>query len=90
MEAVYHGVPMLMLSSGYTELASYAQMFHSRGLGIQLKQADASPENVANCAARMRSDPALRTGLQKIQRALRQSAGAEELANWLGERVSQR
>lgn len=89
MEAVYHGIPMLMLSSGHAELEAYASMYQSHGLGIHLPQSAAAPENVARQAMRVYQDPELRSSLTKMQRALKESAGAEELVNWLEERLDQ-
>lgn len=87
MEAVYHGLPMLMLSSGHTELEAYGSMYQSRGLGVHLKQPDADPENVAHRAMRMYNDTELRASVKGMQVALKSSAGAEELVNWFERRL---
>lgn len=83
MEAAYHGLPMLMLTSGHPEMEAYAERYQSLGMGRHLPMLDASPEQVARYAGQMFADSALRHSVKRIQDAVRSSAGAEELVNWI-------
>jgi MGT family glycosyltransferase len=86
MEALYHGLPMLMLTAGYPELEAYAAKFHGYGVGVHLDQASAGPANVAHHADRIRNDTELQLAVKRAQNAVKRSAGAEELVNWLEQR----
>jgi MGT family glycosyltransferase len=87
MEALYHGVPMLMLTSGRAELEAYGQQFHNHGMGIHVPKSSASAEHVAQCAVRMLDDSELRSKVKRAQDAVKKSAGAEDLVNWLEEHI---
>jgi MGT family glycosyltransferase len=88
MESLYHGLPMLMLTSGHAELEAYARKFHNHGMGIHLEQAHASVDEVAQCAARTVNDTELRSRVKRMQDKVKRSAGAEELVNWLEEHMA--
>lgn len=88
MESLYHGVPMLMLTSGRAELEAYGQQFHNHGMGIHLPKSTASAEHVAQCAVRMLDDSELRPKVMCAQDAVKKGAGAEDLVNWLEEHMT--
>jgi len=88
MEAAYHGLPMLMITSGHPEMEAYANRYQEFGMGVHLDRSDASPERVAESAGRMFADSALRHSVKRVRDAVRSSAGAEELVNWIEARVS--
>jgi MGT family glycosyltransferase len=83
MEAAYHGLPMLMLTGGHPEMEAYAERFHNYGMGLHLNRTNANPENVARSAARIISDAQLQQTVRRVRNAVRGSAGAEELVNWM-------
>jgi MGT family glycosyltransferase len=83
MEAAYHGLPMLMLTGGHPEMEAYAERFHNYGMGLHLDRMNATPEHVAQSAARILGDAQLQQTVKQARKAVRGSAGAEELVNWM-------
>jgi MGT family glycosyltransferase len=85
MEAMYHGLPMLMPTHGHPELEAYAQNIDNLGLGIHLPGA-ASVERVAHSVRVMIGDRALHARVREMRDKVRRSAGGEEVVNWLEQR----
>jgi MGT family glycosyltransferase len=85
MEAMYHGLPMLMITDGQPELEAYARNVENLGLGMRLRQDAVSVEGLTRCALEMISDANLSSRVQQIQHKVRRSAGAEDVVNWIEE-----
>lgn len=85
MEALYHGLPQLMLTHGVQEAEWYAQNVQSHGLGIHLSQEQTSAASIRGCVVQMSEDSAMRARVKRMQDKVRRSAGGEEAVNWIEE-----
>lgn len=81
MEAIYHGLPMILLTRGHSQLEMYADNVEKRGLGIHLKQADTSTDNIIRSIVQLSSDHAVRDSVRGMQKLVKESPGAEEVVN---------
>jgi MGT family glycosyltransferase len=84
-EALYHGIPMLMITHGHLEAEAYAENNASRGLGIHLRKAQTTAGNIRDSALRISKDYAILSRVKELQYLIRRSPGAEETANRLEE-----
>jgi MGT family glycosyltransferase len=83
MEALYHGLPLVMLTHGKAHAEVYANDVEKHGLGIHLKGPHPTAESVRSCVARAMGDAPLNMRVKEAQQRVRSSAGAEEVANWI-------
>jgi len=76
LEALYHGVPVLMLpqTEGCREVAYRTQ---EMGLGVRLSGAEISPEVVKTTVMAMTEDGGLRAQVEEARRVFRSSGGAQ-------------
>lgn len=87
-EAMYHGVPLLVLSCGIPDLEWHAENTVEKGIGLHLKWAETSSDNLRDRALRiMRSKPIL-DRVAQVQRLTRLAPGGEETANRIEEMMS--
>jgi MGT family glycosyltransferase len=80
-EAMYFGVPLLMTTHGSAELEWFADRMEDLGIGVHLRRADTTAENIKNAAIRIANDEAILTRVKQMQREVRRSPGAEEAVN---------
>lgn len=80
-EAMYHAVPLLMLTMGSRDLEVYADNSVRIGIGVHLTKPETSVESVRHQAASIISNPSLAKHMKQLQRAVRREAGGEEIAN---------
>jgi len=78
MEAVYHGIPMLMMTHGYPEPELYADNNVRLGTGIHLRHAEATPDNIRRSVQQITTDSRVREQVAHLQRVVQNSPGAEE------------
>jgi MGT family glycosyltransferase len=83
MESIYHGLPMLMMSNGYSEAEMYADNVQRHGLGIHLQSAATTVENVRSSIVQISNDPTLRKRVNEKQKKVKRSPGGEEVINWV-------
>lgn len=85
MEAIYHGLPMLVLTQGHSQLETYADNIQKHCLGIHLRKADATVDNVRRSIVQLAEDSRVRESVKRMQAIVRGSPGAEEVANTIEE-----
>ena len=85
-EAMYHGIPLVMLTHGIPEAEMYAENAQSAGLGLHLVKG-ATVGDIRNAVVRLSQDIAIRARVHEMQRVVKRSPGAEELVNWLEEHM---
>jgi MGT family glycosyltransferase len=84
-EALFHGVPLLILSCGFLELEWQAENVEELGLGVHLMGAEMNAKTIRQAADRMAGDQGLRERVGEISRRIRREAGAEETADRIEE-----
>jgi MGT family glycosyltransferase len=84
-EAAYYGVPLLMTTHAVPELEMQAEIFEKIGLGIHLRKADATAENIGISARRLMTDVTTQEKIEKIRRDVVREPGAEETVNRIEE-----
>jgi len=85
VEAVYHGVPQLMITHGYPEAEAYAENMVRLGLGIHLKDFETDSSHIRSAVQKMLEDGALQERVNKMRGIVRREPGAEETANRIEE-----
>lgn len=80
-EAAYHGVPLLVMSQGVSELEWLGANIARVGVGIHLDKEMMSIENVRSAAITLTKDSSIKNRVRELQRAVQHSPGAEEVAN---------
>ncbi len=85
MEAIYCGVPLLMTTYGNTELEAYAENGVRLGVGRHLRKPETSASTIRDHVLQMSEDTSLFDRVQRMQRVIQAEAGAEEVANRIGE-----
>lgn len=83
MEAMYHGLPMVMITHGNPELEMYAENVQRLGVGIHLERARATPENIRRSVIQVMEGSVIRDRVNWMQGVVRSSPGAEEASNWI-------
>jgi MGT family glycosyltransferase len=81
MEAMYCGVPLLMMTHGAVELEAYAENAARLGIGIHLAGVGRGPEEIKQSLLDMWANDALFDRVGRIQETVREGPGAEEVAN---------
>jgi len=87
MDAMYCGVPLLMMTHGHVELEAYADNNVRLGLGRHLKKTDSNVEAIRTSVLQMSEDISLGLRVKQMQRLVRASPGGEEVANRIGEYI---
>ena len=81
MEAMYHGVPLLMITHGYPEPEAYADNNVRLGLGKHIRKDQTCSEAVRRAVLEIFHDNGLLTRVRAMQDVIRRDAGSEEVAN---------
>ena len=87
IEAMYHGLPPVMLTHGKANAEIYADNIEQHGLGIHLRGAHPTAASIKDAVARILADEALNARVKQTQRRVKNSAGAEEVANWIEQQL---
>jgi len=87
-EAMYHGVPLLVLSHGITDLEWHAANTEATGIGLHLNKAATSSDNLRDYALRAMQSRPIRDRVADVQRRTRQAPGGEETANRIEQMMS--
>jgi MGT family glycosyltransferase len=82
MEAMYHGVPMLIVTQGQAELEAYASKYQNHEMGIHLRGKWTS-EAMANSAHVLHHEASKTAAVRRMQRLVRSGPGGQGVANWL-------
>lgn len=82
MEALYHGLPMLMLTHNI-DGRIYSDNVQRLGVGMHLTGAEVTEQNIRACAIEIMNDQALLERVKAQQVLLKRSPGAEDVANWI-------
>jgi MGT family glycosyltransferase len=80
-EALYHGVPLMILTHGFLELEWQADNFARLGLGVHLRQAQMNAETIRERALQILDDATMARSVDEAKRLVRSEPGAEETAN---------
>lgn len=83
MESMYHGLPMLMMSNGYSEAEVYADNVQGLGLGVHMQSAAVTEETIRKSIVYISNHKSLRERVKIMQRQIRRSPGGEEVINWV-------
>jgi MGT family glycosyltransferase len=83
MESMYHGLPMLMMSNGYSEAEMYADNVQHLGLGIHLQSEATTTEDIRRSIIQISEDEALRERVNMMQKRVKRGLGGEEVINWV-------
>lgn len=84
-EAVYHGVPLIMITHGRLDPEMYADNNARLGLGVHLRKSDATEENIRAAVVQISRDQAIIDNVKRFQHLVKREAGAEETANRIEE-----
>ena len=85
-EAMYHGIPLLMLTNGYPEAEAYAENNARLGLGRHLEEGRCDCREYKKCpASDVGGSCASGECTKKMQRAVQRSPGAEDTVNRITE-----
>lgn len=87
IEAMYHGLSMIMLTHSAPEPELYAENVQQHGLGVHLRGADVPADVIRDGVLQVMSQDSIKSNVREMQRVVRRSAGAEEVCNWLEEYV---
>jgi MGT family glycosyltransferase len=80
-EALYHGVPLIVMSCGHAELEWQADNLAEIGCGIHVKQVEMSAACLRSAAQKILSDSKVSSRVTRLKREVRREPGAEEVAN---------
>lgn len=80
-ESMYHGVPLVMTSCGLPELEWLADNLADLGLGVHLRDADTNVETLRRAVVETSGNADVLRNVKQMQRRVRKSPGAEEVAN---------
>jgi MGT family glycosyltransferase len=90
-EAIYHGVPLIAVTCGFSEPEWCADTNIVRlGLGLHLKKADTNAENIKKAVARTCEDKQIIENVKQMSRIVRREPGGEDVANKIDEFVEDR
>jgi MGT family glycosyltransferase len=90
VEAMYHGIPLLMMTHGHAEPELYADNMVRLGLGKHLKRAETNTENVRNSVLQLSTDGALLHRVKDMQHVVQRDPGGEETVNRMEEYLANR
>jgi len=80
-EALYHGVPLIVLSAGLAELEWQAETMVRNGFGIHLSSAETNSQSLRRSVEEILSVPKFRLRAERMMREVRRAPGAEEAVN---------
>lgn len=84
-EAMYHGVPMLMITHGDIDPESYAENAERLGMGIHLRGKDITAAKLGAATSEMLERKTFLHRMKQLSRITRREAGGEETANRIEE-----
>lgn len=88
-EALYHGIPLLMITHGHTDPEAYAENAVRLGIAIHLRKCETTVENIRQSALRVMEDQAIVDRVRQLQNFVRREPGAEDTANRIEEHLQQ-
>jgi MGT family glycosyltransferase len=80
-EAAYHGVPLVMTSCGEVEVEWACENLARIGIGIHLRKENTDALALREAAFKVLDGADIRERMMRLQRSVRASPGAEEVAN---------
>lgn len=83
MEAMYHNVPMLMLTHGAIEAEVYAENAQDHGLGIHLPGSGIGADAVKESFVKLIGNDSIREKVRAMHETVKRNPGGEEVVNWL-------
>jgi UDP:flavonoid glycosyltransferase YjiC (YdhE family) len=83
MEAMYHGLPMLVITPGYAEAEMYAENVRRHGLGLHVEGKNVTVDLLKRHMVRITTDDGLNTNVRRMQSIVRRGPGGEEVVNWI-------
>lgn len=83
MEAMYHGLPLLMLTHRHLEAEVYADNVQKQRVGIHLRGNSVSAEEIKDHLIVLSQDAELQMRVKEMQGKVKRSPGAEEAVNWI-------
>lgn len=89
MEAMYHGVPLVMITPG-PDLECYADSAVRLGIGIHLRRDEATVKSIRESVLRILADVAILNRVAQMQHVVRREPGAEDTANRIEEYLQER
>lgn len=81
MEALYHGLPLVLLSHGIADGELYAERAAQLGCGIHLRGTMIDAECVKEAVLRVVDDASILSRVRELQSLVRRAPGAEEAVN---------
>jgi MGT family glycosyltransferase len=88
MEAMYHNVPMLMLTHGDVEAEIYAENAQDHGLGIHLPGTGIGADAIREAFVRLTSNDRICDKVREMHQTVKQNPGGEEVVNWLEDHLA--
>lgn len=88
-EALYHGIPLVMITHGHMDPEAYAENAVRLGIGIHLRKAETTVENIRQSALRVMEDQVIVDRVRQLQQLVRREPGAEDTANRIEEYLQQ-
>jgi len=85
MEAMYHGVPLVMLTHGFNEGELYAGNVARLGLGIHLRSSPVTADNLRYAVLDIMTNREILRQVREMQLLIRRAPGAEEVVNRIEE-----
>lgn len=82
MEAMYHGLPLVMITHGNPELEAYAENVERHGLGVHIRGSEPSVEDIVTGILAVERE-CVSNAVRRMQSVVRKNAGGEEAANWI-------
>lgn len=83
MEAMYYGVPQLMLTHGHPEAELYAENVQKHGIGKHLRGKSVTSDEIMWGMALMLKDDAISRKTREMKERVRSSLGAVEVVEWM-------
>ena len=90
MEAMYHSLPLLMLTHGEPEAELYAENIQNHGLGIHLKGNMVTSDRIKEGILQISRDGELQERVKMTGQLVRQSPGSEDVVNWIEDYLEKR
>lgn len=84
-EAMYHGVPLLMVSQGNADLEAYSENAARLGIGIHLWRKETTAESIRAATRRILNDTTITNRVREVQKIVQREPGGEEAANRIEE-----
>lgn len=81
MEALYHGLPLVLLSHGVDDAELYADRAVHLGCGLHLRGVNVGVDEIRAAVSQVWDNASMRTRVNALQSLVKNSPGAEETAN---------